>query len=174
MQPSLRRSRKVNRSRHRRRCARQVLIRRLRQAAALCCAAAAAASAWAQQAGQAELSLTRLTAGIHVITAEVASDDPSRMQGLMFRQGLLPNHGMLFVFDDRAVHCMWMRNTLIPLSVAFIDDDGTIANIEEMAPRTDDSHCARHPVRYALEMAAGWYPQHGIQAGSKLGRLGKP
>ena len=150
------------------------MLRRLRHAAALFWTGAAAASAWAQQTAQAELSLTRLTAGIHVITAEVAADDPSRMQGLMFRQGLLPNHGMLFIFDDRATHCMWMRNTLIPLSVAFIDDDGTIANIEEMAPRTDDSHCARHPVRYALEMAAGWYAQHGIRDGSKLGRLGKP
>jgi len=118
--------------------------------------------------------VAQLNAGIHVITAEVAADNPSRMQGLMFRQVLEPNHGMLFIFDEHATHCMWMRNTLIPLSVAFVDDDGTIANIEDMKPQTDDSHCARHPVRYALEMAGGWFAQRGVRAGSKLGRLPPP
>jgi hypothetical protein len=112
-----------------------------------------------------------LTAGIHLITAEVAADDEGRARGLMFRQQLAPNHGMLFVFPAKAVQCMWMRNTLIPLSVAFVADDGEVINIEDMRPRTEDSHCARRPVRFALEMTQGWFAQRGIKPGSKIGGL---
>lgn len=132
----------------------------------------AAAPALAQVTGpQPALPTTRLTAGIHLITAEVAADDRARMAGLMFREKLAPNHGMLFVFDVKATQCMWMRNTLIPLSVAYLDDDGTIVNIEDMAPRSDDSHCARRPVRFALEMDRGWFARRGIKAGARLGGL---
>jgi hypothetical protein len=113
----------------------------------------------------------QLTAGIHLITAEVAANDPTRTRGLMFRKSLPANHGMLFLFDRKATHCMWMRNTLIPLSVAFIEDDGTIVNIENMQPHDDSSHCARQPVRYALEMEQGWFGKRGIGPGAKLGRL---
>ena len=130
---------------------------------------------WALQAAsqpQSNLPTTRLTAGIHVITAEVAQTHESRARGLMFREKLAPNSGMLFVFDSKTVHCMWMRNTLIPLSVAFIEDDGTIVNIEDMKPRDESTnHCARQPVRYALEMDKGWFAQRGFKAGSKLGGL---
>ena len=110
----------------------------------------------------------QLNAGIHLIHAEVADNDSARMRGLMFRRELAPNHGMLFVFDQPGQQCMWMRNTLIALSVAFVDDDGTIVNIEEMKPQTDQSHCALHPVRFALEMSAQWFSGHGIGPGSKL------
>jgi uncharacterized membrane protein (UPF0127 family) len=114
----------------------------------------------------------QLTAGIHLITAEVAANDALRTRGLMFRQSLPPNHGMLFIFDSKAMHCMWMRNTLIPLSVAFLEDDGTIVNIHDMKPHDEQSrHCAKQPVRYALEMTQGWFAQRGIGPGSKLGRL---
>lgn len=113
----------------------------------------------------------KLTAGIHLITAEIAADDPMRMRGLMFRQALAPNHGMLFVFESKSVQCMWMRNTLIPLSVAFLDDDGKIVNVEDMQPRTEDSHCARAPVRYALEMSQGWFAQRGLKAGAMIGGI---
>jgi len=113
----------------------------------------------------------QLTAGIHLITAEVAASDPIRTRGLMFRQSLPTNHGMLFIFDRKTVHCMWMRNTLIPLSVAFIEDDGTIVNILDMQPHDESSHCAKQPVRYALEMTQGWFEKKGIGPGSKLGRL---
>lgn len=123
-------------------------------------------------AGQpASLPTVQLTAGVHLITAEVAATDATRARGLMFRQALLPNHGMLFVFDRKAVHCMWMRNTLIPLSVAFIEDDGTIVNIHDMQPHDERSHCARQPVRFALEMAQGWFEQKGLKPGAKIGRL---
>jgi uncharacterized membrane protein (UPF0127 family) len=117
------------------------------------------------------LPTVQLTAGIHLITAEVAAQDPARTRGLMFRKGLPANHGMLFIFDRKAVHCMWMRNTLIPLSVAFIEDDGTIVNILDMQPHDERSQCARQPVRYALEMTLGWFEKKGIGPGSKLGRL---
>jgi uncharacterized membrane protein (UPF0127 family) len=113
----------------------------------------------------------KLTAGVHLITAEVAADDPMRMRGLMFRQALAPNHGMLFVFDSKSVQCMWMRNTLIPLSVAFLEDDGRIVNIEDMLPQTENSHCARAPVRYALEMTQGWFAQRGLKPGATIGGI---
>lgn len=135
-------------------------------ALALACVAAASG-----QGPQSALPTIKLNAGIHLISAEVAASDPSRMRGLMFRESLAPNHGMLFVFDHKAIHCMWMRNTLIPLSVAFVDDDGTIVNIEDMAPRTETSHCARRPVRYALEMEKGWFARRGIAPGARLGGL---
>lgn len=120
---------------------------------------------------QTALPTMQLTAGIHLITAEVAANDPQRARGLMFREKLAPNHGMLFVFDAKTVQCMWMRNTLIPLSVAFIDDDGSIVNIEDMQPRTENSHCARKPVRYALEMELGWFAKRGLKSGARLGGL---
>lgn len=120
---------------------------------------------------QTALPTTQLTAGIHLITAEVAANDPQRARGLMFREKLAPNHGMLFVFDAKTVQCMWMRNTLIPLSVAFIDDDGSIVNIEDMQPKTETSHCAAKPVRYALEMELGWFAKRGLKSGARLGGL---
>jgi uncharacterized membrane protein (UPF0127 family) len=120
---------------------------------------------------QTALPTTQLTAGIHLITAEVAANDPQRARGLMFREKLAPNHGMLFVFDAKTVQCMWMRNTLIPLSVAFIDDDGSIVNIEDMQPKTENSHCAAKPVRYALEMEMGWFAKRGMKSGTRIGGL---
>lgn len=117
------------------------------------------------------LPTTQLTAGIHLITAEIAATDPARTRGLMFRQSLPTNHGMLFIFDYKAVHCMWMRNTLIPLSVAFVEDDGTIVSILDMQPHDEGRHCAKQPVRYALEMTQGWFSQKGVGPGMKLGRL---
>jgi uncharacterized membrane protein (UPF0127 family) len=114
-----------------------------------------------------------LTAGIHVIQAELAASDQDRMRGLMFRESMPQNWGMVFLFDYIGVQCMWMRNTLIPLSVAYIGDDGVIVNIEDMAPKTDDSHCSKKPVRFALEMNRGWFAKHGIKPGAKLGGLPK-
>jgi len=131
-------------------------------------AAALLIVAMSAQAQVTALPTTKLTAGIHLITAEVAADDPARARGLMFRQRLAPNHGMLFVFDSKSVHCMWMRNTLIPLSVAFIEDDGSIVNIEDMKPHDESSHCATKPVRFALEMDKGWFAQRGLKAGAKI------
>ena len=117
------------------------------------------------------LPVTQLTAGMHVIRAEVAADFGSRSQGLMHRKSLDPNAGMLFIFDEAAPHCMWMKNTYIPLSVAFIDAQGVIINIADMQPHSEQSHCAARPAVYALEMTQGWFAQRGIKAGAKLGGL---
>jgi uncharacterized membrane protein (UPF0127 family) len=120
-----------------------------------------------------QLPVVQLTAGMHVVRAEVAADFGTRAQGLMNRKSLAPNSGMLFVFDDASIHCMWMKNTLIPLSVAFIDAGGTITNIADMQPHSEQSHCATRPAVYALEMTQGWFAQRGIKPGMKLGGLEK-
>lgn len=114
------------------------------------------------------LPTVKLTAGMHVIQAELAARPEHRARGLMFREQLGANEGMLFIFDDTAIQCMWMRNTLIPLSVAFIADDGTIVNIEDMQPKTEDSHCGSRRLRYALEMSEGWFARRGLKAGTVI------
>ena len=123
-------------------------------------------------AAQAQLPVVDLSAGMHRIRAELADTFASRMQGLMHRAALAPNAGMLFVFDDNSLHCMWMKNTLIPLSVAFIDEAGAVVNIADMRPHDEQSHCAARPVRYALEMERGWFARRGIKPGAKLRGLG--
>ena len=112
-----------------------------------------------------------MTAGFYRIEAEVAYTDESRQIGLMNRPKMPPGHGMLFVFDRAATHCMWMKNTLLPLSVAFLDDKGRILNIEDMQPQTENNHCATQPAKYALEMNLGWYQSHGIGPGTALGGI---
>ena len=108
-------------------------------------------------AQQLPLPAVKLTAGIHLIQAEVAKETMTRAQGLMLRKSMPQGAGMLFLFDAPAAHCMWMKNTLIPLSVAFIDERGEIVNIADMQPLDETSHCASRPVRYALEMNQGWF-----------------
>jgi uncharacterized protein len=129
--------------------------------------ALAAAPALAQQ----QHPVVQLNAGMHLIRAEVVSDYATRAQGLMHRKSLAQNAGMLFIFAEPAVHCMWMKNTLVPLSVAFIDERGTIVNIEDMEPHSEASHCAGQPVRYALEMNRGWFAARAIKPGSRLGGI---
>lgn len=128
------------------------------------------ASAWAQQAA---LPTTQLSAGIHVIQAEVASTTGTRSQGLMLRKSMAQGAGMLFLFDESAGHCMWMKNTLIPLSVAFIDERGQIVNIADMQPLDETTHCAVRPARYALEMNQGWFAKRGISPGMLIQGLEK-
>ena len=119
------------------------------------------------------LPTVQLGAGMHLMRAEVADRDASRTMGLMHRTALAPNAGMLFVFEEAAVHCMWMKNTPLPLSVAFIDAGGAIVNIADMQPHTETSHCAARPARFALEMAQGWFAERGIRAGTRLRGLDK-
>ena len=117
------------------------------------------------------LPVVQLNAGMHLIRAEVASDFSTRGKGLMHRASMPQNAGMLFIFDESGMQCMWMKNTLIPLSVAFIDDGGAIINIADMDPHSEQSHCASRPARYALEMNRGWYAARGIKPGSRLGGI---
>ncbi len=112
-----------------------------------------------------------LKAGGQIIHAEIAATDAQRKRGLMYRKKLPENNGMLFVFDRPVKSCMWMKNTAIPLSVAFIDHAGVIVNIEEMKPFTTDSHCSAGWIRYALEMNAGWFDRNGLKSGSRIDGL---
>jgi uncharacterized protein len=137
-------------------------------AALILSAAAATFAVHAQQ-----MKTLELTAGINVIRAEVASTFGERAQGLMNRDKMGPNDGMLFVFAEVERPCMWMKNTLLPLSVAFMDEKGAIINVEEMAPQTENSHCATADARYALEMNAAWFKKHGLGAGTKIRGLEK-
>lgn len=114
-----------------------------------------------------------LNIGVHLIRAEVAVSDEERARGLMFREKLGENEGMVFRFASSRQICMWMKNTPLPLSVAFIGDDGRIINIEDMQPRTLDSHCAKKPARYALEMNQGWFRKRNIKPGTAVDGLPK-
>ncbi len=120
------------------------------------------------QDGPQKLRAIRLNAGMHIIQAEVAHTPGERSIGLMNRPSMGANEGMLFVFDQPAQQCFWMKNTLLPLSIAFLADDGSVVNIEDMSPQTLDSHCSRKDVRYALEMNVGWFAKRGIKPGSRL------
>lgn len=125
-------------------------------------------TAWAQDAPQLQLPRVKLSAGMHLIQAQVAATPEQRATGLMHRKDMPVNEGMLFVFEQRGGQCFWMKNTLLPLTAAFIADDGTIVNLADMKPQTLDSHCSAEPVRYVLEMNQGWFAKRGIQAGFRL------
>jgi uncharacterized membrane protein (UPF0127 family) len=125
-------------------------------------------SAFAQDAPQRLQNRATLGAGMYNMQVEVALTPQEHAIGLMHRNSMGANEGMLFVFDRPGVQCFWMKNTLIPLAVAFVADDGEVVNIDEMKPRSLDSHCSTKPVRYVLEMNTGWFQKKGIKAGQKL------
>lgn len=130
-------------------------------------AALAAAVALAQEP-QMNLPRVKLSAGMHQIDAQVARTHEQRMIGLMHRKDMPQHEGMLFVFEQPAQQCFWMKDTLLPLSVAFLAEDGTVINIAEMAPQTLQSHCSAGPVRYVLEMNSGWFAKKGVKPGMKI------
>jgi len=104
-----------------------------------------------------------------MLDVQLAQTPQERQIGLMFRKDMPQHEGMLFVFEQPATQCFWMRNTLIPLTAAFVADDGTIVNLADMKPLSDESHCSTKPVRFVLEMNQGWFAKRNIQAGYKLG-----
>ncbi|HUH39747.1 MAG TPA: DUF192 domain-containing protein [Castellaniella sp.] len=135
---------------------------------ALCLAGGAARA-------QDPLPTVELTVGTtHNIQAELAQTPETRTQGLMGRLGLAQDRGMLFAFDTQQPYCFWMKNTLLPLSIAFIDPQGRIVSIQDMQPRTLDTHCAPQPVLYALEMNQGWFQSAGVGVGDIVGPLPPP
>ena len=136
-------------------------------------AVGAAVAAMAANVVSAQLPIVKLSAGIHLIRAELAHTFDARAEGLMFRRSLGPNEGMFFVFPRTEIHCMWMKNTLIPLSVAFIDEKGRIVSISNMQPQTENPHCAAAPAKFALEMTRGWFSARGIKAGAGILGLDK-
>ena len=127
----------------------------------------AAVLALAQQP-QMNLVRTKLSAGMHLLDVQVAQTPQERQIGLMFRKDMPQHEGMLFVFEQPATQCFWMKNTLLPLTAAFLADDGTIVNLVDMKPQTTDSHCSEKPVRFVLEMNQGWFAKKGLKAGSRL------
>jgi len=129
---------------------------------------AATAFSGAQEAPQMDLPRIKLGAGMYQIEAQVARTSDQRTTGLMYRKEMSQYEGMLFVFEQPSGLCFWMKITLIPLTAAFIADDGSIVNLAEMKPQTTDSHCALRPVRYVLEMNQGWFAKRGLKAGTKL------
>ena len=102
------------------------------------------------------------------ITAEVADTVETRTLGLMHRFSLRQDYGMVFVFARAEPLGFWMKNTFIPLSIAFIDSNGQILNIDDMAPQTENTHPSRGPALYALEMRKGWFRDHGVKAGDRI------
>ena len=120
------------------------------------------------QAQEPGLARTTLQAGMHLIRAEIAADAASRSRGLMFRERLGPNEGMLFIFEQPSTQCFWMRNTLIPLTIAFLAEDGRIVNTADMEPKSEASHCSNEAVRFALEMERGWFVKRGLTKGDRL------
>lgn len=120
------------------------------------------------QSGPQQLPAIQLSAGMHLIQAEVAETQEQRATGLMHRKSMPVNAGMLFVFEQPGVQCFWMKNTLLPLSIAFVADDGSIVNIADMQPMSEASHCSAKPVRFALEMNQGWFAKRAIKAGARL------
>ena len=121
-----------------------------------------------QLAPQLKLETIKISAGMHVITAQVAMSPEQRQIGLMLRKEMRQQEGMIFVFEQPAKQCFWMKNTLLPLTAAFLADDGRIVNLVDMKPQSLDAHCSDEPVRYVLEMNQGWFAKKGIKAGNKL------
>jgi uncharacterized membrane protein (UPF0127 family) len=104
----------------------------------------------------------------HSARVEVAVTEEEKRSGFMFRRSLGENSGMIFVYENEGRWAMWMKNTYVPLSVAFIDRSGRILNIEDMQPLTEDTHQAAGPAKYALEMNQGWFAKRGIGQGDKV------
>ncbi|MBC7375868.1 MAG: DUF192 domain-containing protein [Burkholderiaceae bacterium] len=142
----------------------------IRSAAALL--ALACTLAFAQEEPQMNLPRVNVGAGMYQIDSQVAFTPEQRQIGLMFRKEMPAHEGMLFVFEQPSTQCFWMKNTILPLSAAFVADDGSIVNIVDMKPQTTDSHCSLKPVRFVLEVNQGWFAKRKIQAGFKL--TGKP
>ncbi|MET3177154.1 UNVERIFIED_ORG: uncharacterized membrane protein (UPF0127 family) [Variovorax guangxiensis] len=147
-----------------------MLIKRLAALLSLLLASASfMMQAHAQQQPQTDLPRTQLSVGLYKIDAQVAQTPLQREIGLMFRKEMPHAEGMIFVFEQPATQCFWMRNTILPLTAAFVADDGRIVNLADMQPMTESTHCSQEPVRYVLEMNQGWFAKKNIKKGAKLG-----
>lgn len=136
--------------------------------AAVCTLVLIPTTGYTQDGPQLNLPRVSLQAGMHRIDAQVAQSGLEKQIGLMFRKSMPVHEGMLFIFSEPSEQCFWMKNTDLPLTAAFIADDGTIVNLEDMKPQTLDPHCSKKPVRYVLEMNLGWFKTKNINAGFKL------
>ncbi len=143
-------------------------LRSLKPALLWLCLALVASSAAAQTSPQPKLRTVDLQLGMHIIKTELAITAEQQQVGMMFRKEMGSNEAMLFVSEERSQRCFWMRNTLLPLTIAFIADDGTIVNLADMEPLSERSHCSTQPVRFALEMNKGWFAKRGFKAGARI------
>ena len=138
------------------------------RAALLCSLLSLGAAAATAQGVPQDLPAITLQAGMHNVSAAVAQTPDQRQTGLMYRREMPQLEGMLFIFEQPTQQCFWMKNTLLPLSIAFLADDGSVVNIADMKPQSLDSHCSSRPVRFVLEMNQGWFAKRGIQPGFKI------
>ena len=122
-----------------------------------------------QEQPQLDLQRTKLSIGMYQIDTQLATTPQQRQVGLMFRKDMPQAEGMLFIFEQPATQCFWMKNTILPLTAAFVADDGRIVNLADMKPQTEDSHCSEEPVRYVLEMNQGWFAKKNFKKGMKIG-----
>jgi uncharacterized membrane protein (UPF0127 family) len=122
----------------------------------------------AAQTPQTQLPRVLIQAGMFQIDAQVAATNDQRAIGLMYRQDMPQHEGMLFVFDEPQIQCFWMKNTLLPLTAAFVEEDGISVNLADMKPQSTQSHCSEKPVRFVLEMNQGWFTKRNIKKGFKL------
>jgi uncharacterized membrane protein (UPF0127 family) len=141
---------------------------------ALAISLASVALACSAQVNLAALPMKQLGLGVHKVQAEIAATPSDRQQGLMFRTSMPANQGMLFVFDESAGHCFWMKNTPLPLTIGFFDEAGVLINTVDMTPFNEASHCPTKPAKYALEMNQGWFAKNQIKPGIKITGLNKP
>ncbi len=139
---------------------------------AVCLVWLVAGTVQAQTQAQLNLPRAKLQAGMHQLDVQLALTPDQRQFGLMYRAEMPQHEGMLFVFEQASQQCFWMKNTILPLTAAFVADDGTIVNLTDMQPQTTDSHCSAKPVRFVLEMNQGWFAKRSIKAGFRL--TGKP
>ncbi len=132
-------------------------------------AALASAPATFAQQPQLDLQRTHVTAGMYLVDVQLALTPEQQQTGLMFRKEMPQQEGMLFVFAQPSTQCFWMKNTLLPLTAAFVADDGRIVNLADMQPLTEETHCSEERVRYVLEMNQGWFARKNIKKGFRLG-----
>ncbi len=150
-------------------------LRALRLAAALALAAAVACgNGGPPSVPGAQLPVAWLTVGVHRISVELAERPEDRNRGLMFRDALPDDHGMLFVFPEEKILSFWMRNTRIPLSIAFIDSGGHIVRIADLEPHDERPVPSGRPALYALEMQRGWFRDHAVFEGDRVDGLPEP
>ncbi len=129
---------------------------------------APSSAVWSQEQPQMSLQRVRIGAGMYQINAQLALTPAEQQTGLMYRKEMPQQEGMLFVFAQPSPQCFWMKNTLLPLTAAFVADDGRIVNLVDMKPLTLDSHCSEEPVRFVLEMNQGWFAKKNLKKGAKL------
>jgi len=112
--------------------------------------------------------LVTIRAGGIEVRVEIADEPAEHSRGLMFRETLDENEGMLFIYPEERTLAFWMKNTLVPLDIAYADREGRIVDIQQMEPQTIENHPSAAPAQYALEMNQGWFAANGVRVGDRI------